>query len=47
MGLLLQEGTPKRALRHFPRYRPQVGICQWVHFEDPRLDDAVAWQWLT
>src|SRR3546814_3207915 len=20
-----------------------MGICQWFHFEDPRLDDAVNW----
>jgi beta-xylosidase len=20
-----------------------MGICQWFHFEDPRLDDAVRW----
>jgi beta-xylosidase len=43
MGLLRQDGTPKRALRHFSRYTPEVGICQWFHFEDPRLDDAVLW----
>jgi beta-xylosidase len=23
------------------RYTPEVGICQWFHFEDHRLDDAV------
>jgi beta-xylosidase len=43
MGLLREDGTPKRALRHFPDYTPQVGICQWFHFEDHRLDDAVRW----
>lgn len=21
----------------------EVGLCQWFHFEDPRLDDAVRW----
>jgi beta-xylosidase len=20
-----------------------VGLCQWFHFEDPRLDDAARW----
>lgn len=43
MGLLREDGTPKRALRHFTDYAPQMGVCQWFHFEDPRLDDAVSW----
>jgi len=43
MGLLREDGTPKRSLRHFPDYTPQLGICQWFHFEDHRLDDAVRW----
>ncbi|ATB28894.1 glycosyl hydrolase [Melittangium boletus] len=43
MGLLKEDGTPKRALRHFADYTPRMGICQWFHFEDPRLEDAVAW----
>ncbi|WP_043430629.1 glycosyl hydrolase [Cystobacter fuscus] len=43
MGLLTEDGTPKRALRHLADYTPQLGICQWFHFEDPRLEDAVAW----
>ena len=43
MGLLREDGTPKRALALFPRHTPALGICQWFHFEDPRLDDAVAW----
>ena len=43
MGLLTEDGTPKRALRHFRDYTPQLGICQWFHFEDHRLDDAAAW----
>jgi beta-xylosidase len=43
MGLLKEDGTPKRALRHFADYTPELGLCQWFHFEDPRLEDAVAW----
>ena len=43
MGLLKEDGTPKKALRHFPDYTPEIGLCQWFHFEDHRLDDAVAW----
>ncbi|HVJ39427.1 MAG TPA: glycosyl hydrolase [Stenotrophomonas sp.] len=43
MGLLREDGTPKIALRRFSDYTPEMGICQWFHFEDHRLDDAVAW----
>jgi beta-xylosidase len=43
MGLLREDGTPKLALRHFNRYAPEMGICQWFHFEDHRLDNAVMW----
>jgi beta-xylosidase len=41
LGLLREDGTPKRAARHFRDYTPAMGICQWFHFEDHRLDDAV------
>jgi beta-xylosidase len=41
MGLLREDGTPKQAARHFRDYTPAMGICQWFHFEDHRLDDAV------
>ncbi len=43
MGLLREDGTPKLALRDFSRYTPDFGICQWFHFEDHRLADAVRW----
>ncbi|NMO16894.1 beta-xylosidase [Pyxidicoccus fallax] len=43
MGLIREDGTPKKALRHFADYTPKMGICQWFHFEDHRLDDAVSW----
>jgi beta-xylosidase len=43
MGLLREDGTPKRALHHFADFTPELGICQWFHFEDHRLDDAVGW----
>ena len=43
MGLLREDGTPKLALRQFHSYTPALGICQWFHFEDPRLDSAVEW----
>jgi beta-xylosidase len=43
MGLLREDGTPKLACRHFHEYTPDMGVCQWFHFEDHRLDDAVRW----
>ena len=41
MGLFDEHGSPKLASRHFADYTPELGICQWFHFEDHRLDDAV------
>jgi beta-xylosidase len=43
MGLLREDGTAKRALGQFRDYTPALGICQWFHFEDPRLEDAARW----
>ena len=43
LGLLRQDGSPKLALKHFPELTPETGICQWFHFEDHRLEDAVDW----
>jgi beta-xylosidase len=43
MGLVREDGTPKGALRHFRELTPELGICQWFHFEDPRLDTGVRW----
>ena len=43
MGLLQEDGTPKPALERFARHAPAIGLCQWFHFEDHRLDDAVEW----
>jgi beta-xylosidase len=43
MGLLREDGTPKPALARIGEYAPDLGICQWFHFEDHRLDDAVMW----
>jgi len=43
MGLLHEDGTPKIAAQRFPEYAPELGICQWFHFEDHRLDPAVDW----
>ncbi len=41
MGLFREDGTAKLASRHFSKYVPCLGICQWFHFEDPRLETAV------
>src|SRR6185437_10237199 len=43
MGLLREDGTPKAAAALFPELTPEFGICQWFHFEDHRLEDAVRW----
>ncbi len=41
MGVLREDGSPKLAARHFAELAPAMGLCQWFHFEDHRLDDAV------
>jgi beta-xylosidase len=41
MGLVREDGTPKLALERFCDYTPDLGLCQWFHFEDHRLDEAV------
>jgi beta-xylosidase len=43
MGLIREDGTPKLALDHYARHADRMGLMQWFHFEDPRLDEAVAW----
>jgi beta-xylosidase len=40
MGLVRPDGTPKPAAASFD---PELGICQWFHYEDHRLEAAVAW----
>ncbi|WP_181703853.1 beta-xylosidase [Chthonobacter albigriseus] len=43
MGLLREDGSPKPSVEVFPEFTPEIGLCQWFHYQDPRLDDAVAW----
>jgi len=43
MGLIRADGTPKPALDDYAKYADRMGLMQWFHFEDPRLDDAVTW----
>lgn len=40
MGLLREDGSPKAATKFFPK---GLGICQWFHYEDHRLELAVEW----
>jgi beta-xylosidase len=42
MGLIREDGTPKPAFGQFADFTPEIGLCQWFHFEDHRLDAAVA-----
>ncbi len=41
MGLYREDGGEKVAARYFCDYTPALGICQWFHFEDHRLETAV------
>ena len=43
MGLIRADGAPKPALDEYAKVAGEMGLMQWFHFEDPRLDDAVAW----
>jgi beta-xylosidase len=43
MGLIREDGTPKPALDVYARHAADMGLMQWFHFEDPRLDEAVDW----
>jgi beta-xylosidase len=38
MGLIRCDGSYKPA---FDKFDPELGICQWFHFNDPRLEFAV------
>jgi beta-xylosidase len=43
MGLLREDGSPKPALKTFAQYSGVMGLCQWFHFGDHRLDESVGW----
>ena len=43
MGLLREDGSPKLSLDAYRPHAPWMGLCQWFHFEDHRLDQAVRW----
>ncbi len=40
MGLLREDGTPKISASDFPQ---GLGICQWFHYQDHRLETGVQW----
>jgi beta-xylosidase len=40
MGLLREDGSPKPAAKSFAE---GLGICQWFHYEDHRLELGVEW----
>lgn len=42
LGLLRSDGSPKLSVQTFPT-DGSIGLAQWFHFEDHRLDDAVTW----
>jgi beta-xylosidase len=42
LGLLRHDGAPKLAAAEFPT-DGSVGLCQWFHFEDHRLEAAATW----
>jgi beta-xylosidase len=42
LGLLASDGRPKKCAPSFPT-DGSIGLAQWFHFEDHRLDDSVAW----
>jgi beta-xylosidase len=43
MGLLREDGSPKPALQTFAQYSGVMGLCQWFHYEDHRLEEAAQW----
>jgi beta-xylosidase len=43
MGLIREDGIPKPALEEYAKVAGEIGLMQWFHFHDPRLDQAVAW----
>lgn len=43
MGLIREDGSAKPALQDYADVAGRMGLMQWFHFEDPRLEEAVAW----
>ena len=43
MGLIREDGTPKPSLDVYAEVADRMGLMQWFHYQDPRLDEAVTW----
>ena len=43
MGVIREDNTAKPAAAVLAEHTDEIGVCQWFHFEDHRLDDAVKW----
>jgi beta-xylosidase len=43
MGVVREDNTAKPAASVLAEHTDELGVCQWFHFEDHRLDDAVRW----
>ncbi|MGN6486926.1 MAG: glycosyl hydrolase [Devosia sp.] len=43
MGLLREDGSPKPALAEFEQLPEPLGLMQWFHYDDHRLEDAARW----
>ena len=43
MGVLREDGSPKPAVEAYRPHAGWMGLCQWFHFQDHRLDEAVRW----
>jgi beta-xylosidase len=43
MGLIREDGSTKPALEDYAKVADRMGLMQWFHYQDPRLDDAVKW----
>jgi beta-xylosidase len=41
MGLVREDGSLKPAFEEFACHTPELGLCQWFHFEDHRLERSV------
>jgi len=43
MGILREDGSPKPAVEAYRPHAAEMGLCQWFHFQDHRLDEGVRW----
>ena len=43
MGLIREDDTAKPGLDDYAAVADRMGLMQWFHYQDPRLDEAVAW----